>query len=187
MATSITDFFTKASSLQFSRDFFLRVIDITTGGISLKGEDELIYARTASLPGRDIENKTVSYSGQIFNINGRSVYPGSDSYAIEFYADQDMELRRIFEKMSRLSFNNETTTGQLCMPGEESSMTLQVLKAPCGQGNVGGSAWEPAQTIKLIGVNIRTIGAVEYQIADGTGEVQKLPTTWSYHWYDDFS
>lgn len=189
MATNILDFFTKAADNQFSRDFFMRIVDITSQGLSLYGEDELVYARTASLPGRDIENKTVNYSGQIFNINGRALYPGSDSYAIEFYSDQNMDLRRRLETMSRSTFNHDDggdTTGQLCMPGAESSMTLQILKAPCGQGNAGGRGWVEAALIKLIGVNIRTIGAIEYQIADGTGEVQKIPTTWSYHWYEEF-
>ena len=187
MATNILDFFNIAAQKQFSRDNFMSVRQIRAGGVDNNRENELLYARTASLPGRDIENKTVNYSGQIFNSNGRAVYPGSESYAIEFYMDQDLDLRKKLEKISRLTFNHETTTGQLCMPGEESYMVLDILKAPCGQGNVGGQAWTTAETIKLVGVNIRSIGAVEYQIADGTGEVKMLPTTWSYHWYEDFS
>lgn len=187
MPTTINNFFNIASQKQFSRDFFMRVKQIQAVGIELNGEDDLVFARTASLPGRDIENKTVNYSGQVFNINGKSNYPGSDSYAIEFYMDQQLDLRTKLEKMSRASFNNETTTGQLCMPGPESYMILDVLGVPCGQGNQGGEGFNIIKTIKLVGVNIRTIGEVAYQIADGTGEVLTLPTTWSYHWYEDFS
>ena len=187
MAVNILDFFNVASQKQFSRDFFMRVRQITVQGITLNGENELVYAKTASLPGRDIEDKPINYSGQIFHANGRAVYPGSDSYAIEFYMDQDLDLRKKLERVSRSTFNHETTSGALCMPGEDSYIILDILKAPCGQGNVGGGAWVTAETIKLVGVNIRTIGEVAYQIADGTGEIMSLPVTFSYHWYEDFS
>lgn len=187
MATTIEDFFKISSEKQFSRDFFMRVRQIKAVGIDLNGEDELVFARTATLPGRDIEDKLVNYSGQTFHVNGKSSYPGSDSYPIEFYVDQGMDLRSKLEKISRASFDNETTTGQLCMPGPESYMILDILKVPCGQGNSGGQGLQSVQTIKLVGVNLRTIGAVEYQIADGTGEVKTIATTWSYHWYENFA
>ena len=187
MAIGIETFYNIASQKQFSRDFFLRIRQIRAVGIDLDGENELVFAKTASLPGRDIENKQVNYSGQTFNLNGKSSYPGSESYAIEFYADQEMDLRTKLEKMSRASFNNETTTGQMCMPGPESYMILDVLKLPCGQGNQGGQGLETVKTIKLVGVNLRTIGEIGYSIADGTGEILNIATTWSYHFYEDFS
>lgn len=186
MPVNINTFFNIASQKQFSRDFFMRVKEIKAVGLTLNGETDLVFARTASLPGRDIENKTVNYSGQVFNINGRSVYPGSESYAIEFYMDQNLDLRTKLEHMSRATFDNETTSGQMCMPGPESYILLDVLRIPCGQGNVGGQGLEIVKTLKLIGVNIRTIGEVSYEIADGTGEVKTLPTTWSYHFYEKF-
>lgn len=187
MATTIENFYNIASQKQFSRDFFMRVKQVTVAGLSLNGENDLVFARTATLPGRDIENKTVQYSGQNFNVSGKSSYPGSDSYAIEFYMDQALELRTKLEKASRALFNNETTSGAMCMPGPDSFIILDVLDIPCGQGNAGGQGLQVIKTIKLVGASIRTIGQVEYQIADGTGEIQKLPSTWSYHWYDDFS
>jgi hypothetical protein len=187
MPVDINTFFTVASQKQFSRDFFMRVKQIRAVGIDLDGEDELVFARTASLPGRDIEDKLVNFSGQTFHLNGKSNYPGSDGYAIEFYMDQELDLRKKLEQMSRASFDNETTSGQMCMPGPESYMILDILKAPCGQGNQGGAGFEVVHTVKLVGVNIRTIGEVSYNIADGTGEVLTIPTTWSFHFYENFS
>jgi hypothetical protein len=187
MAVDIKTFYNIASQKQFSRDFFLRVRQIRAVGISLDGENELVFAKTASLPGRDIENKQVNYSGQTFNLNGKSSYPGAESYAIEFYADQEMDLRTKLELMSRRTFDNETTSGQMCMPGPESYMILDILKVPCGQGNEGGQGLQTVKTIKLVGVNLRTIGEIGYSIADGTGEILTIPTTFSYHWYEDFS
>jgi len=187
MAIDINTFFNIAGQKQFSRDFFMRVKQINAVGISLDGENELVYARTAALPGRDIEDKVVKYSGQDFHLNGKSNYPGSESYAIEFYHDQDLDLRSKLEKMSRASFDNETTSGQMCMPGPESYIILDVLKAPCGQGNQGGQGFETVKTIKLVGVNLRTIGEVGYQIADGSGEILTLNSTWSFHFYENFA
>lgn len=187
MPADINTFFNIASQRQFSRDFFMRVKQIKAVGIDLDGETDLVFARTATLPGRDIEDKVVNFSGQTFHLNGKSSYPGSESYAIEFYCDQNLNLRKNLEKMSRASFDNETTSGQMCMPGAESYMILDILSAPCGQGNQGGQGFETTQTIKLVGVNLRTIGPVEYQIADGTGEVKTIGTTWSYHWYENFA
>ena len=187
MAVDINTFFNIASQKQFSRDFFMRVKQIKAVGIDLNGETDLVFARTATLPGRDIEDKLVNFSGQTFHLNGKSSYPGSESYPIEFYCDQNLDLRKKLEQMSRASFDNETTSGQLCMPGAESYIILDVLSAPCGQGNQGGQGFETTQIIKLVGVNLRTIGAVEYQIADGTGEVKTIGTTWSYHFYENFA
>ena len=164
----------------------MRVKQITVAGLSLNGETDLVFARSATLPGRDIENKTVSYSGQTFNLGGKSSYPGSESYAIEFFMDASFDLRTKLEKASRTLFDNATTTGKMCMPGPDSFIILDVLNIPCGQGNAGGSGLQVIKSLKLVGASIRTIGAVEYQIADGTGEIQKLPSTWSYHFYENF-
>lgn len=187
MPTTINTFFTLASQKQFARDFFMRVKQIQLPGLSLDGETDLVFARTAILPGRNIQNKIVNYSGQQFNLNGKSEYPGSESYSIEFYHTQDLDLRKKLEKASRLAFDNETTSGQMCMPGPEAYIILDLLGVPCGVGNSGGQGMEVLDQIKFIGVSIRDIGEVQYQIADGTGEVLTIPCTFSYHWYENFA
>jgi hypothetical protein len=187
MPADINTFYNIASQRQFARDFFMRVKQISLPGLNLNGETDLVFARTASLPGRNIENKVVNYSGQAFNLNGKSTYPGSESYSIEFYHTQDLDLRIKLEKASRIAFNNETTTGNMCMPGPESYIILDLLGLPCGQGNQGGSGLEILKQIKLVGVGIRDIGPVEYAIADGTGDVKNVTCSFSYHWYEDFS
>ncbi len=187
MPTDINTFFNIAGQKQFARDFFLRVKQISLPGFQLNGETDLVFARTAELPGRNIQNKIVNYSGQQFNLNGKSEYPGSESYAIEFYHTQDLDLRTKLERISRLSFDNETTSGQMCMPGPESYMVLDLLGVPCGPGRIGGQGLVVLKQIKMIGVSIRDIGPIGYQIADGTGEVLTCNVTFSYHWYEDFS
>ena len=185
MATSIENFFNQASQKQFARDFLFRVKQINITGLSLNGETDLLYARTASLPGRDIENKVVNYSGQAFNIPGISEYPGSEAYNIEFYVDQSLEIRTKLEQASRLLFDEETTTGNICMPGIESIITLDVLQIPCKRGtNVSsGGSLETIKTIELIGASLRDISEIAYQIADGTGEIMTFSATFAYHRY----
>ncbi len=177
MATTIENFFAYAAQKQFARDILFRVKQISIEGVQLNGETDLLYARSAALPGRDIENKEANYSGQTFNVPGKSSYPNSAGYSIEFYHDEDIELRTKFEKASRNVFNNVTTTGEYGMPGPESVIVLDVINKEL----------QIIKTIRLIGASVRTVGEISHQIADGTGEILTFPVTFAYHFYDDFS
>ncbi len=177
MATTIQNFFARAADKQFARDFLFRVKQISIEGVQFNGETDLIYARSAALPGRDIENKTVQYFGQTFNVPGRSTYTGAEGYSIEFYHDENIELRKKFELASRNVFNNETSTGQYGMPGDDSVITLDVINKEL----------EPIQQIQLVGASIRSVGEISHSIADGTGEILTFPVTFAYHFYKDFS
>jgi len=177
MATTIQTFFEQAKSRQFARDFLFRVKQINiAGGVSFNGETDLVYAKTAALPGRAIENKTVSYVGQTFNVPGKSTYNASESYSIEFYHEANISLRKQFEKASRAVFDNVTSTGDYRMPGTESKITLSVLN----------SQLEEIDTIELVGASIRDVGEVSYTIAEGTGEILTFTVTFAYHFYNRF-
>ena len=178
MATTIQNFFTRAAEKQFSRDFLFRVRQIDlVGGVSFNGDEDLVYARTAQLPGRTIENQTVNYYGQEFQLPGRATYQGADGYAIEFYHDEGCELRTKFEAASRAVFNNETSTGQYGMPGDESVINLVQIDKELND----------VRNIELVGASIRDIGDIGYSIADGSGEVVNFEVTFAYHFYRDFS
>lgn len=189
MAADIQTFFTQAAQKQFSRDFLFRVKQITFAGLGMDGETDLVYARSATLPGRNIENKIVNYSGQQFNLGGKSTYPNSEGWSIEFYCDQSLDLRTKLERASRVAFNNEDTTAKMCMPGPESTITLDVLAIPCTQdvNSTTGEGLQTIKTIELVGVGIRDIGEISYNMADGTGEVVTFTSSFSYHFYKDFS
>ena len=181
MATTIQTFFGRASIKQFSRDFLFRVKQINIEGVSLVGNEDLVYARSAQLPGRNIENKTVQYYGQNFNVPGRAVYPGSEGYSIEFYHEEELELRSKFEKASRAVWSGMTedgsfpdSKGQFGMPGWGSVINLEVIDKEL----------KPVKSIKLIGASIRDIAPTDYAIADGTGEILKFAVTFAYHFYE---
>ena len=177
MATTIQNFFSKAADKQFSRDFLFRVKQISIEGVELNGEDDLIYARSAALPGRTVDDKVVGYFGQEFHVPGRATYPNSAGYSIEFYHDEKVDIRRKLEKASRAVWDNETSTGQYGMPGDDSIINLSVIDKELNE----------VQEIKLIGASIRDVGEISYSIADGSGEVLNFPVTFAYHWYENFS
>ena len=178
MATTIQDFFTRAASKQFSRDFLFRVKQIDlVGGVSFDGEGDLVYAKTAALPGRTIENKNVSYFGQEFQLPGRATYQNAAGYSIDFYHDEDCDLRSKLEAASRAVWNNDTSTGQYSLPGNESVINLVQIDKQLND----------VRNIELVGASIRDIGEIGYTIAEGTGEVITFNTTFAYHYYRDFS
>jgi hypothetical protein len=189
MPSTIENFMSQAMQKQFARDFLFRIRQIDITGLSLDGESDLIYARTASFPGRNIQNKTVNYSGQTFNVPGKSEYPGSESWSVEFYVDQNLQIRDKLERASRILFDNENTTGNICMPGYESIITLDVLQIPCQRGTnvTAGNSMQVGKTIKLVGASLRDIGNIDYQIADGTGEILTFSATFAYHFYENFA
>lgn len=178
----------QAMQKQFARDFLFRVKQIDIAGLSLNGETDLIYARSAAFPGRNIENKQVNYSGQTFNLPGKATYPGSEGWSVEFYVDQDLDLRSKLEAASRVLFDNNTTTGNLCMPGYESIINLDVLQIPCSRGTGAvGNQMEIVKRIELIGASLRDISEISYEIADGTGEVKTFTSTFAYHFYNIYN
>lgn len=171
---NIQNFYRVAATKDFSRDFLFRVLDLKLDGVTALTEDQLVYAKTAKLPGRTITNVAVPYMGLPLNTAGTATYPGSDSYSITFYLDQNSELRNFFEEASRTIFDDATSTGEYGTPDDNSYIILaQVDK----QLNV-------ISQYKLIGVQIKTVQDIEYTMAAGTGSTVDVTVTMSYHFYE---
>ena len=142
-------------------------------GVGNLAEDDLIYIKTASLPGRDIGNVKVPYMGLDLNVPGSVTYPGSDSYAIQFYLDAKSELRDYFEQASRALFNDATSTGEYGTPDENSYIVLAQLDKDLSK----------VAEYELHGASLRTIGNISYDIAGGTGATVAIDATIAYHFY----
>ena len=189
MATTIQDFFSKAQSSQFSRDFLFRVKNIQlAGGVNFSGApgsddtNQLVYARTAALPGRNITNQTVNYYGQEFQVPGRATYANAAGYSIEFYHDESCDLRNQFEQASRIVWEGATgdardSTGLYGMPGPGDVIDLQQINKDLVK----------VKDIQLVGASIRDIGDISYSIAEGQGAILNFSVTFAYHFYKDFS
>lgn len=172
---TIGNFYDRAVAREFSRDFLFRVLNITFAGGAVFNEDELIYAKTAKLPARNLTNVQAKYMGLNFNIPGSATYPGSDAYAITFYCDANSLLRNKFLQESRRVFDDATSTGDYNIASRASSITLLQLD----------KALEPVSTFRLVGVGIRNVGEIAYNMADGTGQPVTFDATIAYHFFEE--
>jgi len=167
----ITSFFERAVAREFSRDFLFRVIGINIPGFSLS-EDDLVYAKSGSIPNRTIENVTAPYQGLDFNVAGRAVYENSASYQIDFYCDANSDIHSKMIAETERVFGNDGR-GDYNIGGPDSIISLaQVDK------NLA-----PVKTYKLIGAAIRSTGALDYTMAAGTGQIVSFSSTFAYHYY----
>jgi hypothetical protein len=170
---NIQNFYRVAADRDFSRDFLFRVTELNIAGVPPMTEGQLIYAKTASLPGRVIGNVATPYMGLNLNIPGSVTYPGSDSYSITFYLDSQSDLRNFFEGASRALFDDLTSTGGYGTPDETYYITLAQLDKDLN----------PISNYKLIGASLRNINDVAYSIAAGTGQTVEVTATFAYHFY----
>jgi hypothetical protein len=176
----ITDFYRVAANREFARDFNFRVISINTGGATNAagdvisfGEDDLVYAKTATLPERAITNVPVPYMGLNFNLPGNATYPGSEGYSLTFYADANSKLRQKFEDWSRYTFDDSNSTGDYLTPKQTSVINLAQLD----------SKFRTVAQYTLVGVSPRSVGAITYSMAAGTGQTIEFTATMAYHYF----
>lgn len=176
----ISTFYSEAANRDFARDFNFRVLSIATGGatdaagqtISF-GDTDLVYVKTASLPERAITNVPVPYMGLNFNLPGNATYPGSEAYSMTFYADAQSQIRQKFEDWSRYTFDDANSTGDYLTPKQTSVITLAQLD----------NKLQRVATYNLIGVSPRSVGALTYNIATGTGQTIEFTATMAYHYF----
>jgi hypothetical protein len=171
----ISKFYSVAASRDFSRDFLFRVTSMNLAGIDGEiTEEDLIYAKAASLPGRTISNVQVPYMGLNFNVPGAASYSGAEGYQLTFFVDSKSRLRNLFEKASRAMFDDATSTGLYGTPNDTNFIELAQLDKDLSI----------VSTYKLIGASIRNVGDIQYQISSGTGQTVEMPVTIAYHFYN---
>ena len=167
----IQDFYRVAQERDFTRDFQFRVVDIQDRGVSVCTQDDLVYAQTAQLPARAINNQTVPYMGLSFNVPGAATYTGSEGYAIQFRADGEHIIRTIFENCQNDTFDDETSTGTYRLY-QNSSITLGLLNQDL----------DVTRTYQLVGVYPVTVGEIGFDTA-GTGAPVNFTATLAYQYW----
>jgi hypothetical protein len=171
MAQDITSFFERAATRDFSRDILFRVLGINIAGLSIT-EDDLVYARSGSIPSRNIQNQTAPYGGLAFQVPGTVQYEGAEAYTISFYCDANSDIHtKMFRETERV-FGNDGT-GDFNIGGPDDIISLAQLDKNLS----------PIKTYKLIGASIRSSGNLEYNIAEGAGAVVNFNSTFAYHYY----
>ena len=173
VSQNIQNFYRIADDKDFSRDFLFRITQMQLQGVPALDEGDLVYAKTAELPGRTIGNVAVPYMGLNLNVPGAATYPGSDTYALSFYLDGESSLRNYFETASRSLFDDQTSTGEYGTPDDDFFIQLAQLDKEL----------EPVAQYKLVGASLRTVSDIGYSIAEGTGQTVQIDATVSYHFY----
>jgi len=168
---TIQDFYKVAQTRDFARDFQFRVLDVSNKGVPVFTEDDLVYATTAVLPGKQISPKPVPYNGFEFRIPGTVTYNNSDGFTIDFYCDAATNTRVAMENWVTETFDDQTTTGDGVLHNN-STITLVQLN----------TKFEPLRTYKLFGVFPVNSGDISYSMV-GTGEVATTTVTMAYQFY----
>jgi hypothetical protein len=170
MAQTITDFYRVAQQRGFSRDYMLRVLEI---GDTRFNEDDFLYVTTKTLPNRNITNQTAPYMGLVFNVPGTATYPGSEGYTVTFRNDVQGIIRNKFEAWQREDiFDDQTSTGDLNVPGPERYITLQLVDDQLVTQNI----------YKLWGVYCQGLGAPSYDNT-GAGAITTFDATLAYQYW----
>jgi hypothetical protein len=171
---TIADFYTQAQTRDFARSNLFRVLNINFGDGSTQiiGENDLVYARTASLPAKAITNVPAPYMGLTFNVPGVATYPGSDGYVINFYADAAQQLREKFLTVVNDTFNDATSTGNYFTPKQSAVIDLVQLDKQLNK----------IAQYQLVGVSIRNVAALAYDMTS-TGDIQNFDVTLAYHYW----
>ena len=174
VSQTIQDFYTQAQANDFSRSNLFRVLNINFGvePAGFISTNDLVYARTASLPAKTITNVQAPYMGLNFNIPGVAQYPGSEGYVINFYADAAQKIREKFLTVVNDTFNDATSTGNYFTPKQNSVVDLIQLDKQLNK----------IAQYQLVGVSIREVGALNYDITS-TGDIQNFDVTLAYHYW----
>jgi hypothetical protein len=171
---TIQNFYRVVTERDFTRKFNFRVININAGDSSTQvwNEDDLVYVRTASVPGREITEVTVPYMGLDFHIPGSAKYTGSDAYSMEFYCDRNSQLYQKFQDWTRDVFDDITSTGNYFAAKQTAVIDLVQLDNQLNR----------VAQYQLVGVSPRQLGPLEYDLTNN-GEFVTFTVTVAYQYF----
>lgn len=169
----ITDFFRVAQIRDFTRNHNFRVQSMVGTGLPNVHTDDLVYAETANLPGRNITNIPTPYMGLDFNLPGLAKYPGSDAYNITFRADGENIIRQLFEDWTRHIFQDVGKSSGDYKMREGNVITLALLRQ---NGKI-------LRQYKLVGAYPTSCGELAFDMK-GNGEVVSFQATIAYQYWE---
>jgi hypothetical protein len=167
---TISDFYRVAQERDFSRDFQFRVLNIQNGDGSVTiTEDDLVYAKGGSIPGRTISVSDIPFMGLNFKVPGGASYTGE--YSLTFYSDRVDSLRTLLLNWTRDTFDDATSTGNYFIARETSIVDLVQLDTQLNR----------VSQYTLVGAFPTSVGDVSYDPA-GTGAPVEFEVTLGYQY-----
>lgn len=171
---TIQNFYTQSQSKDFARTNLFRVLNVDFGDGSDQAfdEDDLVYATTVSLPGKEITTNTVPYMGLNFNVPGVAKYPGSSDYNLRFRCDENYNLRDRFLSVLEDTFDDQDSTGNYFIPNANAVIDLALLDKELNR--VG--------QFQLVGIAPRSVGDIQYDVTSD-GPIVEFDVKVSYHFF----
>ena len=169
---TILDFYKVAQTKDFARNYQFRVLDVSNKGAPIFTEDQLVYATSASIPGKRIKPVNVPYSGFNFNIPGPVEYNLTTGYQIAFYLDAQSSARIAMENWIQETFDESLSTGDQTLHND-STITLAQLDGE----------FEVIRTYKLFGVFPTEAPDVAYTINANDGNVVTFNANFAYQFF----
>lgn len=170
--TGIQNFYDAAYTLDFSRDFQFRILQMGIDRYTRVLQNRMVFLTTANLPNRTINNQAVPYMGLSFNVPGSVSYAGSDAWAVTFRMPQDFSIRGILEQWSRDVFDDEISTGDYTIPGRDSVIEMALID----------NAGNYIRHYTLFGVYVLALGDMAYDLK-GAGAPVELQATLAYQYW----
>ena len=173
MNQTIQDFYQQASTRNFARDFQLRITSFIVNGINEIGEEDLVFLKTATLPGKTINVQSAPYMGLNFNVPGTTTFDNTNNWAVTFYCSQDYKLRELLELSMQNTFDQETSLGNMePRPLVEYKIVLSLLD----------DKLNTIRTYELLGAFVTNVGAVNYNVT-GNGAIQEITASIAYQYW----
>lgn len=173
MNQTIQTFYQEAASRNFARDFQLRITSFIVNGVQQMNEEDLVFLKTATLPGKTISVQNADFMGLKFNIPGSVQFDGSNNWQTTFYCTQDYRLRDMLEASMLDSFDQESSTGNLEPRDLEGyKIVLSLLD----------DKLDTVREYHLHGCFVTNLGAVNYNVG-GAGAIQEIQASIAYQYW----
>lgn len=171
MAQDLKTYFQTLQQRDFLRSMQFRVNTLTYRGVSLLTEQDMVYIKTGSLPGRSVAPISVPYMGLNFKVPGTAQY--GDSYQVTFYCDNGLTIKNLFEGLQMAVFDDRKSFGNYNTQGGD-----RIAFSTFNQNGVENitSGYE------LVGIFPTQIGDIAMDTTANGGTVD-LPITFAYSYW----
>jgi hypothetical protein len=169
---SIKDFYRTATERGFARDFQFRITAFRVNGLELDTYN-LVFLKTANLPGKTISTISTPYMGLDFQIPGNVKFDNNNNWTVTFYCDQSYDLRTLLEGSMSDTFDESQSSGNM----EPRDLTENII-----QISLIDDQLEEVRVYNLLGAFITNIGEIKYNLT-GSGAVQEVTASIAYQYW----
>jgi hypothetical protein len=129
-----------------------------------------LYWKSASIPGRQVQDMPIKYQGFEFHAPGPIKYD-PNPWKVTFSTPGDFLVRNAMERWSFEIFNDETSCGRFSLPCPSSTIDIGLLDNKC----------RIVRQYRLVGVYPSNISNIEY--GQDNLEVTNFSVDFTYQWW----